>query len=292
MKILVTGHNGLIGSSLVEKLQTENIVFTNNSRNGHRIDVLDKTHLEDLENLDMIIHLASKTSISDSISNPYDTYYTNVVGTLNILEYARKNSIKNIINVSTYLYGNPQYIPIDENHPLCPHTPYNKSKMISENLCKNYSVDYNLNIVTLRPFYVYGPSHKSSFLPMVIRKVFDNEKIILSNKNIHRDFLFVDDFVNLISRIMANFPVGYNVYNVGYGKSYPLEEVVKIVESITKKKIFVEYDYSLRPNDILEMVADIGKARELFNWKPTIDIQEGIRLTIERYSKMMENERH
>lgn len=118
MNILVTGHTGLVGTSLVKKLQGEYNIVTSNRDDGQRIDVLEKTQLENLGDLDVIIHLASKTSILDSISNPYDTYHINIVGTLNILDCAKKNNIKNIINVSTYLYGSPKYIPIDENHPL------------------------------------------------------------------------------------------------------------------------------------------------------------------------------
>ena len=212
-----------------------------------------------------------------------------MVGTLNILDYAVKKKIKNIIYISTYVYGNPKYIPIDENHPLSPHSPYNKSKLISENLCKFYSEDYKLNVVTLRPFYIYGPSYNSSFVSSVIRKVINNEKVILSRKNTRRDFLFVDDFVNLVHKILVNFPEGYNVYNVGYGKSYSLEDILRIIESITNKKIDIQYDSSFRTNDVVEMVANIDKVMKKFEWKPTFDIEQGLRLTIDRYDQMENN---
>ncbi len=291
MNILVTGHTGFIGTNIVKKLQNEYTILPTNKNNAQRMNVLEKSQLLDFDEVDAVIHLASKTSISDSISNPYDTYYTNMVGTLNILDYAVKRKIKNIINISTYTYGNPKYIPIDESHPLSPHSPYNKSKVISEKLCKYYSEDYKLNIVTLRPFYIYGNSYNSSFISSTIRKVINNEKVILSNKNTRRDFLFVDDFVMLVHKILLNFPEGYNVYNVGYGKSYSLEDILRVIESIMNKKISIEYDSSIRPNDVSEMVADIGKVTKEFEWMPTIDIDEGLRLTIERYSQMIENEK-
>jgi UDP-glucose 4-epimerase len=291
LNILVTGHTGFIGTNLVKKLQSDYKILTTNKNNGLRIDVLEKSQLLDLDDIDAVIHLASKTSISDSISNPYDTYYTNMVGTLNILDSAVKRRIKNIINISTYTYGNPKYIPIDENHPVSPHSPYNKSKLISEKLCKYYSEDYKLNIVTLRPFYIYGPSRNSSFISSAIRKVLNNETVILSNKNTRRDFLFVDDFVNLIHKILHNFPEGYNFYNVGFGKSYSLEDILRIIESIMNKKISIKYDSSLRPNDVSGMVADIGKLMKEFEWRPTIDIDEGLRLTIDRYSQLIKTEK-
>jgi UDP-glucose 4-epimerase len=292
MKILVTGHSGLIGTHLVNKLKSEYSVVTTNKNNGLRINVLDKSQLLDLEEVNAVIHLAAKTSVSDSISNPYDTYYTNIVGTLNILDYAVQRNIKNIINISTYTYGNPKYIPVDEDHPPNPHSHYHKSKLISEKLCKYYSDDYKLNIVTLRPFYIYGPSYNSSFISSTIRKVANNEKVILNVKNTHRDFLFVDDFVDLVHQILLSFPEGYNVYNVGSGKSYSLEYVLKVIESIVNKKISVEYDSSFRPNDVLEMVADIGKVMKEFGWRPTIDIDVGLRLTIERSLQMIKDKKN
>lgn len=290
MKILITGHSGFIGTHIVKKLQSHYTVITTN-KNNERINVLEESQFLDIDDVGIVIHLAAKTSILDSISNPYDTYFTNIVGTLNILNYAERRKIKNIINISTYQYGNPKYIPIDEKHPLNPHSPYNKSKLISENLCKYYSEDYKINIVTLRPFCIYGPSRNSSFISSTIRKVMNNEIVILSQKNTSRDFLFIDDFVNLVHKILLNFPKGYNVYNVGYGKSYILEDVLKMIESILNKKILLEYDSSFRPNDVVGMVADIGKVAKEFGWNPNTDIYEGLKLTIDRYYQMIRNEK-
>jgi nucleoside-diphosphate-sugar epimerase len=286
MKILVTGHAGFIGSHIVKKLESKCTVLTGGKKNESHLNVLEKSQLSGLAGADTVIHLAAKTSIPNSISNPYDTYYTNVVGTLNILDYAIKKKIRNI---STYVYGHPKYIPINENHPLRPHSPYNKSKLISEKLCKFYSEDYTLNIVTLRPFYIYGPSHNSSFVSSSIRKVINNEKVILSSENTRRDFLFIDDFINLIYKILINFPKGYHVYNVGYGKSYSLEDILRVIGSITNKKIDIQYDSSFRPNDVVESVANIDKVMRKFKWRPTIDIEEGLRLTISRYLQTLEN---
>ncbi|CAN5577765.1 NAD-dependent epimerase/dehydratase family protein [soil metagenome] len=290
MKILVTGHTGFIGTHLVEKLESEFTVLTGRKKNEPYLNVLEKSRLLDLDEVDTVIHLAAKTSIPNSISNPYDTYYTNVVGTLNILDNAIIKKIKNIIYISTYVYGHPKYIPINENHPLSPHSPYNKSKLICEKLCKYYSEDYDLNIVTLRPFYIYGPSHNSSFVSSAIRNAINNEKVILSRKSTRRDFLFIDDFINLIHKILINFPEGYHVYNVGYGKSYSLEDILRIIGSITNKKIDIQYDSSFRPNDVVESVANINKVMREFGWKPTIDIEEGLRLTISRYFQTLETD--
>ncbi len=290
MKILVTGHTGFIGTHLVQKLQSEFTVTTGSKKNEPRLNVLEKSQLLDLGGVNTVIHLAAKTSIPKSISNPYGTYFTNIVGTLNILDYAVEKKINNIIYISTYVYGDPKYIPINEDHPLSPHSPYNKSKLISEELCKFYTEDHKLNVVTLRPFYIYGPSNNSSFVSSSIRKVINNQKVVLSKKNTRRDFLFIDDFTNLVHKILINFPKSYEVYNVGYGKSYSLEDILRVIGSITNKKIDIQYDSSIRPNDVVESVANINKVKRKFGWKPIIDIEEGLRLTIDKYIQTLEND--
>jgi UDP-glucose 4-epimerase len=281
MKILVTGDSGFIGTNLINQLKPEFTFITSNKNKEKRVDILDRDRLTSVETTDAIIHLASKTSITNSVTDPYDTYNTNIVGTLNILEFAKERKIDRIINISTYVYGNPVYLPIDENHPIAPHTPYNKSKLIAENLCKYYSEDYGISIVTLRPFYIYGPSSKDhSFVPSIIRQINKSGKVILSQENTKRDFLYVSDFINLISSILHNFPKGYTMYNVGFGKSYSLENIVKIIGKILEKEISIEYNNSLRPYDITEMYADIKRLKKLYGWSPHVNIEEGLRTVL------------
>jgi len=285
LKVFVTGDKGFIGTNLTKKFQDKRISFIDYQNNEKkRIDILEKDQFQDIENVDAIIHLAAKTSITNSINNPYETYYTNISGTLNLLDFARDRQIKKIINISTYVYGKPIYLPIDEKHPINPHTPYNKSKVISENLCKYYSQDYGINIVTLRPFYIYGPlSNPLSFISSIITQIKKNGKVFLSHEGTKRDFLFIDDFTDLLLKILNDFPEGYNVYNVGYGKSHSLEEIIKIFEKIVNLKIHIQYDKSIRPNDITEMIADITKVTKSFAWEPQTSIEEGLRLVLKSY---------
>jgi nucleoside-diphosphate-sugar epimerase len=285
LKVFVTGDKGFIGTNLTKKFQDKRISYTDYQNNEKkRINILERDQFQYIENVDAIIHLAAKTSITNSINNPYETYHTNISGTLNILDFARDRKIKKIINISTYVYGKPVYLPIDEKHPINPHTPYNKSKVISENLCKYYSQDYGINIVTLRPFYIYGPiSNPLSFISSIITQIKKNGKVFLSHQGTKRDFLFIDDFTNLLLKILNDFPEGYNIYNVGYGKSHSLEEIIKIIEKIVNLKILIQYDKSIRPNDITEMVADITKVTKSFDWKPLASIEEGLRFVLKSY---------
>ena len=281
-KILITGNRGFIGSNLIKKLNSVFHLIPMDQSNNRKIDILELNQLDMVDNIDVIIHLASRTSILNSTIKPYETYLTNIKGTLNILDFARQKNINKIINFSTYVYGKPQYFPIDEKHPINPHSPYTKSKLIAEKLCEYYAQDYGLDVVTLRPFYIYGPSsNKNSLIPSIIKQINQKGKVILSNKDTRRDFLFIDDLVNLINKIILDFPKNYNIYNVGFGKSYSLVEVVEIIKDILKIDIGIEYNDSFRPNDIVDMVADISLLEKLYSWKPTIDITTGLRSTID-----------
>lgn len=283
MKILVTGNKGFVGINLIDKFKDKITVVKD--LQGDRIDVLDSYCLEKVGKVDAVVHLAAKTSIPNSVSHPYDTYYTNLVGTLNILEYAKKNNIDKIINISTYVYGKPEYLPIDENHSINPHSPYNKSKVLAENLCKHYSNDYGIGVVTLRPFYLYGPHGNPNFLiPSVIRQISNSKKVIISNRKTKRDFLFIDDFLELIAKILFNFPKGYNVFNVGYGESHSLEEVILLIGKAIGIKISIQSQDSIRPDDIMDMIADIRKVRNAFDWKPKMDLSSGLVKTISSYN--------
>ena len=138
----------------------------------------------------------------------HDTYYTNLLGTLNLLEFARQKKVTKFINISTYVYGKPQYLPIDEKHPVDPHSPYNKSKLLAEQLCQFYSHDFDIDIVTLRPFYLYGSCPRpNSFIYCILEQIMKkNGKVTLSGESTKRDFLFIDDFLNLIEIVLEKFP--------------------------------------------------------------------------------------
>lgn len=282
LDVLVTGNKGFVGTNLIKNLKDEVQLVTTHTSHSKRIDILNKNQLARIKTTDVIIHLASKTSIPNSITSPYETYLTNLLGTLNVLDFARERDIKKIINIGTYIYGNPIYFPIDEKHPVNPHSPYTKSKLIAEKICKYYSEDYKIDIVTLRPFYLYGPSpNQFSFIPSVIHQYKTTGKVILSNRNTRRDFLYIDDFIDLIRKILFNFPKGYNAYNVGFGKSVSLEKVIELMKNILSLELRIEYDRTMRPNDITDMVADIKKLEKEYGWKPKVNLETGMKLTLE-----------
>jgi nucleoside-diphosphate-sugar epimerase len=151
---------------------------------------------------------------------------------------------------------------------------------MAENICQIYSHYFGMNIVTLRPFYVYGPNHGNrSLIPSVIKQIKKDGKVKLSGKKIKRDFLFVTDFVYLIEKILQDFPKGYNIYNVGYGKSHSLNQVAVELARLIGKKIKIEFSKGINP-DVSDMIADIRKVSQEFNWRPTIDIKRGLELIV------------
>jgi nucleoside-diphosphate-sugar epimerase len=281
--VLVSGSKGFIGKHLCRRLTEIGMNVVNSSKSDeNNLDVTNMNQLQSIEKVEAIIHLAAKTSIKNSLDNPYETYRINLFGTLNLLEFARLRNISKFMYISSYVYGQPKYLPIDEKHPVNPHSPYNKSKLLAEQLCKNYSYDFGIDVVILRPFYLYGPESKSSyFIPSVIQQIMKNGKVLLSGENTKRDFLFIDDFINLLAIILNEFPSGYDLYNVGSGTSSTIKEITEIIAKLLKKKITISYDNDIRSNDVIDMTANISKVSNAFNWKPMIELNEGLKLTIE-----------
>jgi UDP-glucose 4-epimerase len=287
--ILITGGRGFVGSHLCNHLEKKGVDIVGKD-NRYQVEIpLDVTQLSPLlsinADVEAVIHLAGKTSINKSLISPHETYYTNLVGTLNLLEFARQKDVSKFIYMSTYIYGKPHYLPIDENHPIDPHSPYSESKLVSEKLCQFYSHDYGIDIVTLRPFYLYGSyTRANSLIHCILDQLMNrNGRVTLSGKQTKRDFLFIDDFQNLIEIVLKKFPRGYNVYNVGYGKSYTLTRVSQILAKLMQKKITIHYDTEMRPGDIVNMVADISKISKWFDWKPTTTLEQGLESTAKDY---------
>ena len=287
--ILITGEKGFLGRHIRRHFEKKGLeIFPNNKEEDRRrkwmgLDVNDLSTLPTVgTDIEAVIHLAAKTSINNSICEPQDTFYTNLLGTLNLLELARQNKVPKFVYMSTYVYGQPKYFPVDENHPVDPGTPYHVSKYLAEQLCESFSKNYGMNIVALRPFHIYGSQPRpGSFLYCVLEQILKKDgNVVLSGKLTRRDFLFVDDFVNLVDLIINKFPKGYNVYNVGYGKSYLLSDVAQLMSELLSKKININYDAQMRPGDITDIVADITKVSNMFAWIPKTSLKLGLNKVI------------
>lgn len=274
-KILVTGSAGFIGSNVMKKLSGYEVV-TNHNDSG-RIHLQNIEQVMKLDSVDTVIHLAGKIPWRELSSNEFSD--NNIKCTQNILEYSGKKNVKKIIYVSSYIYGKPKYCPVDEDHPVNPHTAYAESKYLAEKECIDYCKRSNLDLIILRPFNVYGESMRSGFLiSNLINAVRSGKKLDIVNKDSKRDFLHVDDFVELILKTI-DYNSKLEIFNVGSGLSYSFEDIITKIEKISKNKLDIHYDTD--KNFIEDIVADISKIKSKLHWEPRIKIDDGLRKTFE-----------
>ena len=275
-RILVTGSSGFVGQYLVEELKRHNAeLVTLTDKNGNRIDVRDWQKIKEIGDLDMVYHLAAKTYVPLSFENPVETYGVNVLGTLNILELCRLRDVKKIVFVSSYVYGQPQYIPVDEGHPVQPTNPYMRSKVLGEELCRAYNTDFGVKCIILRPFNIYGPRQDKNFLIPSIMAQLRTGKIELKDPEPKRDFVYISDILDAYIKA-GEFKGDFEVFNIGSGKSYSVKEIVDKIVHLYGKEVKVTYKYERRKNEIMDTVADIRKAKKLLGWKPKTSLEKGI----------------
>jgi nucleoside-diphosphate-sugar epimerase len=273
--VLVTGSKGFIGAVLTKKLDSlGHKVFNFDIHDG---DITAKDSLEKFkkQNITNVIHLAGKTFVPESWSDPWNFYHVNMMGTITAMEFCRKTGAR-ITYISSYLYGKPDYLPVDELHPLKVYNPYNHSKNLADDICRFYRDNFQLDVVVLRPFNAYGPGQQERFIiPEIIKQVLDPgiEKIEVIDLRPKRDYIYVDDLVEAMVLSM-NAPQG--IYNVGSGCSVSVEEIIKVVFELTGiRKPYFSKTHG-RPNEIFDLYADITKITKVFNWQPVTSFRDGI----------------
>ena len=286
-RILVTGSSGFVGRHLVEELKRHSVeVVTLTDNNGNKIDVRNWQKIKEIKDIYMVYHLAAITYVPFSFENPKETYGVNVLGTLNILELCRLCDVKRIVFASSYVYGQPQYLPVDEKHPLQPTNPYARTKVLGENLCKAYYEDYGLKCVVLRPFNIYGKGQSNNFLIPAILEQLLKGKIKLKDPEPKRDFVYISDVINAYIKA-GEFDEDFEIFNIGSGKSYSVKEIVNKIVKLYGKDITVDYTNERRKNEIMDTIADIKKAKIKLCWKPKYSIDEGLK-AIYNYHRLKE----
>lgn len=280
MKILVTGFSGFIGTYLLQKLdRTNHELILMDIANG--VDICDWDQVKHIENVDVIVHLANLSFVPASYNEPKKFYTTNYLSTLNMLELCRINKAK-MIFFSSYVYGHPQYQPIDENHPMQAFNPYAQTKVICESLCEGYNRDFKVPVTIFRPFNIYGTGQNLDFLiPSIIQQA-RNGRIVIKDDRPKRDYIHVEDIVDaVIMAIEKADDNRLNVYNLGTGVSYSVKEIVDIVRSMFSSEIEYLCSNEIRPNDVMDTIADIRKIKAELDWEPGISIQDGLKKMIE-----------
>jgi UDP-glucose 4-epimerase len=279
-RVLVTGGTGFIGSHLVKRLNDLRATVGFLEKDGKRIDIRDWDSIKDSEDANIVYHLAAIANVPYSFQNPRETLEVNITGTLNILEFCRLKDIKKMIFTSSYVYGTPQYLPIDEKHPLSPLNPYAESKVIGEELCRGYSRDYDIDCTVLRPFNIYGEGQrKGNLIPDIIGQL-KKGKIELKDPEPKRDLLYIGDLIEGFIGAGKSDVSGFEIFNLGYGKSYSVKDIVDKIIDIYGKKAEVHYSKERRKHEIMDTVAGIDKAKKMLEWEPKVDISEGLRITL------------
>jgi nucleoside-diphosphate-sugar epimerase len=279
MKIALTGSRGFLGKSIHSKLKAHNYkVIEIDIEVG--LDITKPESLKRVPNFDVLIHLAARSFVPDSYLFPAEFYYTNLNGTINVLELCRKFCAR-IIYTSSYIYGIPEYLPIDENHKLNAFNPYAQSKLIGEEICKAYKRDFNIDYTIFRPFNIYGPGQNTSFLiPQIISQALDGQ-ITLKDPRPKRDYIYIDDVVSAYLRAVQNLEIDSEIFNLGYGSSYSVEQIVNKVLFHINKTPNVRFLHEYRKNEIMDTMADISKIMKILKWEPKTSIDDGLKYTID-----------
>ena len=308
-KALITGVAGFAGSHLSEFLLSQKIAVSGLYLPGHSVgnvdhikdkinliacDLLNKKDVEDKVskiNPDYVFHLAAFASPAQSFKNSRQTLENNIVGQLNLLEalVKIKSQAKILVVGSADEYGNvdPKDLPITEETPLAPPSPYAVSKVAQDLLGLQFSLHHNLNIVRVRPFNHIGPRQSKHFVVCAFAsQIADLEKkgggtIRVGNLETWREFTDVRDMVKAYFLALEKGKVG-SVYNIGVGKPIKIAQILKILLSLSYAKIKVVVDKKLyRPLDIVKIYCDSSKFRKETGWRPKINIEKTLSDTID-----------
>lgn len=279
MIIAVSGSDGFLGRYVCAQLV----------QNGHElvriditkgIDLSDTRSIEVIPRVDCFVHLANLVYVLGSYENPALYYRVNYMTTLNALEVCRKCQAR-LVYISSYVYGPPQYLPVDEKHPINPFNPYAQTKVICEKLCEGYHRDFGVPVSVLRPFNLYGVGQKGKLLiPEIMEQLkAGKEAIQLKDASPRRDYVNVQDVAKAIC-ICVESKEQYGVYNVCSGESVSVKELTEIINDYLKHKVKFLFSGSDRPNEVDETRGAYDNLRAL-GWKPTISLKDGMKSIIE-----------
>ena len=313
MIYLITGVAGFIGSNLLDKLliNKNNIIIgidnlndfydpnikrkniehnlKNNNFHFYNIDLLDTNELNKIyENhkIDSIVHLAGYGGVRPSIENPKLYIDNNITATLNILECMKKYNIKKLVYASSSsVYGNSKESIFTETLNVSePISPYAMTKKACEELCYTYHKLYNIDVIALRFFTVYGKRQRPDLaISKFTKLILENKSIpVFGDGNTIRDYTYIDDIVSGITSAIEYNKTSYEIINLGGGDPVSLTRMIETIENVLNKKAIIER-LSMQKGDVDKTAADISKAKKLLNYNPSTSFEEGIRKFISWY---------
>ncbi len=310
MRYLVTGGAGFIGSNIVEALLAEGgeVVVLDNLSTGKRENIAPFLENERFtciegtvtdptvcaracEGADYVFHEAAVVSVPFSIADPVRTHEVNVTGTANVFLAARDAGVKRVVWASsTSVYGNSEQLPNVETMPLRPLSPYASSKAAGEMFASAFSEVYDISIVSLRYYNVFGKrqdpfSAYAAVIPLFVSRLLRGERpVIFGDGGQTRDFVYIDNVVqaNLRAAREARPEASGRAFNVGCGTRITINELYRIVAEALGSRLEPEYAPP-RQGEVRDSVADISAARATFGYDPRIDVREGLRCSLDWY---------
>lgn len=297
--IMVTGGAGFLGSHLVERLVQEGnnvIVFDDLSSGnlGNLREVLDQVEfakgdlrdrklvVEKMKDIEVVYHFGANASVPTSVKKPIYDFECNALGTLNVLEACRRNGADKIVYASSAaVYGEPEYIPIDENHPLNPISPYGASKLAGEKLVSAYHEVYGLPFSVLRIFNVYGPRQRRYVMYDFIRKLMRKPKRlrVLGNGEQVRTYCYISDAIDAFLLVAKQ---SSGVFNVGGDRRIRIKELAEMFVSKFSLNTRIEYTGKSWKGDIQTLEPDLSKIKDL-GFTTNIPLNLGIEKLIISY---------
>jgi nucleoside-diphosphate-sugar epimerase len=301
---LVTGGAGFIGSNIVDALvkQGESVRVLDNCATGRLSNlkaIIDQIELvqgdirdlalvrEAVKDIDYIFHQAALPSVARSVDDPITTNEINITGTLNIFVAARDEKVKRVVYASSSsVYGDSNVLPKREDMPADPLSPYAVSKYTGEQYCKVFYSIYGLETVILRYFNVFGQrqnpnSQYSAAIPIFIKAFLDGKSpTIYGDGEQSRDFTFVENVVSANLLACHADGIAGEVFNIAYGKHISLNDLILTIKNLLNSSVKPVYEQA-RKGDVQHSLADISKAQRLLGYKPKVDLEEGLRRTIE-----------
>ena len=315
-KYFITGSEGFIGSHVVDEILKNNdyvfaLVNYNSfgnigwlktiSSNQKRLkiifgDIRDSgTYYDSLKKSDYVINLASLISVPYSYLGSKSYIENNILGCHFLYDACKNLNIKKIIHISSSeVYGTPKNIPIKETTIFNPQSPYAASKAGADHIAKSYFYSYNLPIIILRPFNNFGPRQSSrAVIPTIINQALKGNIIKLGNVNTKRDFLYVKDtVVAIIKTVKMSKNLFGEEINLGTKYTFKVTDVVKIISSILRKKLYIKLNkQKLRPkaSEVDVLICDYKNAQKKLNWSPKFKsskgFKEALKITIDWYKK-------
>ena len=306
INILITGGAGFIGSHLVDRLVGDDgfhvtvlddfndfydpaikrsNISTHLGRNNFELvegDITDSNMINDLfrrDRFDYVVHLAARAGVRPSLENPLGYENTNVRGTYTLLEAARNNGVsKFIFGSSSSVYGTNSRVPFSEDDPISnPISPYAATKIAGEAACHAYSHLYDMKVVCLRFFTVYGARQRPDLAIHKFARLISQGRSIpmFGAGTTRRDYTYIDDIISGLLAALRFEASNFEIFNLGESQTVELRELVALLEKALGKRASIDYQ-PLQAGDVPVTYADIGKARSLLGYEPRTQIEEGI----------------